>query len=219
MSNFENACFKACDDWVNEIECNVEPDYSKEHIKRIKDISKGKGSARFGSKKLRILLVAAIILLLNVTAFAVVQSKQFVYTDGLFPNTYNFRLDTDEQKRVYDIEYGYIPEGFEEVERKFMFQDVVGDLGYCECKLEFSNGEQFFFLGKYIEGLQFSVDKQRETFMRIEDSGINYVFTGIKDAEGFTAVYWDNNGYAYMILVSTSSLSQEELLKIARDVK
>lgn len=219
MSNFENACFKACDDWVNEIDCNIEPDYSKEHIKRIKDISKGKGSACFGSKKLRILLVAAIILLLNVTAFATVQSRQFECTNGLLPNTYHFRLDSDEQKRVYDIDYGYIPEGFEEVERKFMFQDVVGDTGYCECKLEFSDGEQFFFLSKHIEGLQFSVDAQREAFMRVEDSGINYVFIEKKDTENIIAVYWDNNGYAYMILVSTSSLSQEELLKIARDVK
>lgn len=219
MSNFENACLKACEDWVNEIDLNIEPEYSKEHIKRIKDISKGKGNTRFGSKKLCILLVAAIVLLLSVTAFATVQSKQFECTDGLLPNTYHFILDSDEQKRVYDIEYGYIPEGFEEVERKFMFQDIAGDAGYCECKLEFSNGEQFFFLAKNIEGAQFSVDKQRETFMRVEDSGINYVFIEKKDTENIIAVHWDNNGYAYMILVSTSSLSQEELLKIARDVK
>ncbi len=218
MSNFENACLKACEDWVNKIDLNIEPEYSKEHIKRIKDISKGKGNTRFGSKKLCILLVAAIVLLLSVTAFATVKSKQF-NLDVLSPNTYNFMIDNAGQKSVDDIEYGYIPEGFKEVDREFRFKDIMVGIQYPECEVKFSNGEQYFLLVKFIEDLQFSVDKRRENFMRIEDSGINYVFIEEKATENITSVFWDNNGYAYMILVSNSSLSQEELLKIARDVK
>ncbi len=224
MSNLENACFKACDDWVNEIECNIEPDYSKEHIKRIKEISKGKGNTRFGRKKLRILLVAAIVLLLNITAFAAVQSKQLNFIKGLIPNTYIFRVDNPVYKSVDDIEYGYIPEGFKEVDRKYMFKGILVDIDCPECQVMFSDGEQHFFVVKNFEAAQFSFDSETETVTRFEDNGINYVYTEptdkYKGKDGFVPwLYWNNDGYSYFVTGYESSISCEELLKIARDVK
>lgn len=224
MSNFENACFIACDDWVNEIDSNIKPDYSKEHIKRIKEISKGGGNARFGGKKLYILLVAAIVLLLNVTAFATVKSKQLSFCYSNSP--YQFGVENPVYKSVDNVEYGYLPEGFTEVYRKYNFQGILAcmDINSPECEVKFSNGEQFFFLYKTFEASRHSYNPEYKTITRFEDNGINYIFIGLteehKDSDRYKpSLYWNNDGYTYFLTGYDKSTSCEEMLKIARDVK
>lgn len=213
MSNFENACLRVCNDWVNEIDCNIEPDYSKEHIKRIKDISKGKGYARFGGKKLRIFLVAAIVLLLNVTAFAAVQTKQIRLAEGFFG--YRLTVENPERKGVKEIEYGYIPDGFQETNRKYEWTDQI-------LRLEFSNGDQRFELAKMVEnvGLGLSPNKE-ERMKRYEYNGVNYIyFEATEDMRSPVPIlYWNNNGYMYSLVGYEDYQSFEDMVKIARDVK
>lgn len=80
MSNLENACFFVCDNWVNEIDDTVEPNYSKEHQKRIKEISGKLQKSKFyrNKKFLAVLIPAAILLVLSLSVSATVSSKMLV---------------------------------------------------------------------------------------------------------------------------------------------
>lgn len=129
MNNFEKACFDSCEKWINSIEVIAEPNYSQKHVKKMNSIANG--NVRFNKRTVMILVACMLILALNIVAFAYIGSKQ-KSKDLIFYKSYplqigDFEMDSgidvrvkgaedyNEKKLFDDLQYGYVPEGYEDI--------------------------------------------------------------------------------------------------------
>lgn len=246
MSNFENACFLVCDNWVNEIDDTVEPKYSKKHIKKIKEISGQQQKFSFYRKKkfLSVLIPAAIILILSLSTSATVESKTLVVQKGNSDLFNNLQEQNSDFINNNEILSGIVTGEYEIVTLDNLSVNrpeykPVEDLeygyipeGFKETEkvfqwnsfgeIKFSNGTKRFSITKHSENTNITI-YPNHPMERFENKGIQYVFFPFVFFDGVHDYYpflvWNNDGYIYEVSAFDKDVTREELLKIAKDVK
>lgn len=209
MSKLAQACELSLNEWLATIPDELpEVEYSKKHERWKKNLfNKMRGGYyhRFTTQTIKVMLVAAILMALLMTAFVFPSSRES--TVDSFNVFSIFKITKHNKNSVNrEIEVGYIPEGFglvlQESHSKGMYE-----------KYESFEGEIFSIL-KCSSSMKMEFDT--ENFITEEIIVDNAKYTYCQGNETVNNLIWTKNDYVYRI---EGMLSKEEMLKIAKTVE
>ncbi len=209
MSKLARACELSLNEWFATIPDELpEVEYSKKHERWKKNLfNKMRGGYyhRFTTKTIKVMLVAAILMALLMTAFVFPSSRESTL-DNL--NAFSmFKITKHNKNSVNrEIKVGYIPEGFELEQKDSMAK-------FLQFKYVSNNG-QFFTILKCTSSIK--MEFNTEFFDSEEIIVDNIKYTYCQGNEGVNNLIWTKNDYVYRI---EGMLSREELLKIAKTVE
>ena len=209
MSKFAKACILSYEEWVATIPEELpEPEYSKKHIRRmnaLKNKMRGNFYHHFTTRTIKIMLVAAILLALMMTAF-VFPSSRDSFMDN-FNIASRYQMTKHNKNSVPDeITVGYIPEGFELESKHIISKGVVYDY--------LSINDLSFIITKCSSSIEIYFDTENLDTQNVTIDNINYTYG--TDALGNSNVLWTENDYMFRI---DGNLPIEELLKIAETIE
>lgn len=208
MSNLQKACEMSLERWIDSLPENPEKHkFSKKHNREMKKIINsidGKKRLHFTKKTARAILVAAIILALAVTAFAIETSHNYdlnpfnIYTE--------FSVDSENgNKDIDEISLHYIPDGF-----SMIYDSVLEDHRIYE----YTNENSVWFNVHFIEANSVSnLDTEKYECSTIEFNGTEYIV--FSDGKDYNGVVCNKDGY-YIIVDGV--MNSDELLDIAENV-
>ena len=209
MSKFARACILSYEEWVATIPEELpKPEYSKKHIRHmnaLKNKMRGNVYHHFTTKTIRIMLVAAILLALMMTAFVFPSSRES-FMDN-FNIASRYQMTKHNKNSVPDkITIGYIPEGFELLES--------GSYSKVFYNRYQSKDNTTFTIYKHSSSIEIDFDTENLETKEILINDIKYTYG--TDVNGSSNVMWTENDYVFRI---DGNLTTEELLKIAESIK
>ena len=209
MNNFEKAFEMSMNDWLSTIPDIVpEAEYTKNHDKWLKNLLNKMRDNKyhtFTTKTIKVLLVAAVLCALLLTAFVVPSSREFIVDH--FDIFSRYKLTESNNNAVNgEITVGYIPEGFKLTNEQELSRLVMND--YTD-----SNGG-IFIVSKYSSSTEVDFDTELGSVKNSVINGITYMF--YIDENNHNILVWNKNDYVYQI---DGNLPKDELLKIAETVK
>lgn len=209
MTKFEQACLLAFEDWADDIPDDLpEPEYSEKHkrwVKKLFNKMRGDHYHRFTTNTVKVMLVAAVLSALLLTAFVIPSSREFIIDKFDIYSTYKLTEDNGNSVNG-EITVGYIPEGFE-------LESKTNSSKYILYIYENQNQEIVNII-KYSSSMEIDFDTEYEIFEEISKNDITYTHAISKT--GLHNVIWNQNDYLYVV---DGSISKEELLKVATTVK
>ena len=210
MSKFARACILSYEEWVATIPEELpKPEYSKKHIRRmnaLKNKMRGNVYHHFTTKTIRIMLVAAILLALMMTAF-VFPSSRDSFMDN-FNIASRYQMTKHNKNSVPDeITVGYIPEGFE-------LESKENLLKYLILKYTNPNGKSItIYKASSSTEIYFDTETQDSEIIYINNITYTYSENTLNNSKN---VVWIENDYVYRI---DGNLAKNELLKISSNIK
>ena len=209
MSNFEKACEMSLNDWLATIpEIVPEAEYTKSHEKwKRKLFNKMRDNRyhRFTTKTVKVLMIAAVLSALLLTAFVIPSSREYIIDN--FEIFSRYKITENNKNSVNgEITVGYIPEGFELDSSEIQLKHI-----YCRYT---SKDNTELVISKSASSIEVDFDTEVGTIEDIVISGTHY--TCFVDAKKYYHLVWNQNDCVYQI---HSSISKDELLKIAETVK
>ena len=209
MSNFEKACEMSLNDWLATIpEIVPEAEYTKNHEKwKRKLFNKMRGNRyhRFTTKTVKVMLVAAVLCALLLTAFVIPSSREYIIDNFEIFSRYQLTQSNDNSVNG-DITIGYIPDGF--VLTNKLESSKVISYEY------FNSNDEIFIVTKSASSSQVEFDTETGIAEDFEVNGQKYIF--YIDKNNYNFIVWNMNDYVYQV---DGTLSKDELLKIAETVK
>lgn len=209
MSKFANACIMSYEEWVATIPEELpEPEYSKRHIRRMNALmNKMRGNVyhHFTTRTIKVMLVAAVLFALLLTAFVVPSSREFIIDNLGIYSTYQLTEDNGNSVSG-EITVGYVPEGYELVSK-----ESYSKLSMCCYTTENGNS---FTIYKDASSMKIEFDTENGSSEKIIINDMD--FTIFTDDNKNCSVMWTQNDYIYQI---DGQLPKEEILKIAETVK
>lgn len=209
MSKLAKACELSLNEWLGPIPDELpEVEYSKKHERWKKNLfNKMRGGYyhRFTTQTIKVMMVAAILVALLMTAFVFPSSRETTL-DNL--NAFSIFKITQHNKNSVnrEIKVGYIPEGFE-------FDNVEKFSKYVLFEYKSSKGDSFT-IWKCSSVVKVEFDTENFTSEEIVVDNIKYTYC--RGNEGVNNIVWTKNDYVYRI---DGTLSKEEMLKIAKTVE
>lgn len=209
MSKLAKACELSLNEWLGPIPDELpEVEYSKKHEKWKKNLfNKMRGGYyhRFTTQTIKVMMVAAILMALLMTAFVFPSSRENTL-DNL--NAFSiFKITKHNKNSVNgEIKVGYIPEGFE-IESK----DQAGKQLIIKYTTEY---ESFFTIFKSSSSMKMKFDSENYVTEEIIVDNIKYTYC--EGNEGVNNIVWTKNDYVYRV---SGTLTKAELLKIAKTVE
>ena len=134
MSEFEEALWLSAENWADSFSTDLpKHKFSKKHNKVINDIIYGKQDKKIKLSKgtIKVLLIAAVLLAIATTTFAIPQSREYIVDKFSNHSEYNV-VDKKKSKRVKSLNVKYIPAGFEKGDRNFVVEkfELSGSVGF-----------------------------------------------------------------------------------------
>ena len=160
---------------------------------------------RFTTKTVRVMMVAAVLWALLLTAFVIPSSREFIIDNFEIFSTYKLTESNDNSVNG-EITVGYIPDGFELESEENYSKHLV------KCYTS-SNGNSFI-IHKYPSSMKvdFNTENVETETININSKTYTYCF----GENNMCNVIWNENDYIYRI---NGTISKNELLKIAATVK
>ena len=209
MSNFEKACEMSLNDWLATIPEEVpEAEYTKNHEKwKRKLFNKMRDNRyhRFTTKTVKVLVIAATLTALLLTAFVIPSSREYIIDNFDVFSRYQLTESNDNSVNG-EITVGYIPEGFEFLNKQESIKTTI--YNYIN-----STGT-IITISKNSSSIQVEFDTENGTVEDITIGDIKYTF--YDDATNYNCLVWNKNDYIYQI---HSTIPKDELLKIAETAK
>lgn len=208
MSMLEQACITANEKFLMSIPDTLpEPVYSKKHIRKINKLKNKMRNDRYHhltTGTVKVMLVAAIILSLMVSSFAIPTTREYIIEQFKKYSVFQATA-TDDSQNVDGITLGYIPEGFE-VMREYSDE--------WQHSVDYGNNNNIWFAVKKLKNVT-AAQFDTETYEYHTEivGNVKYVF--YKTSSEAIGVLWNNRNYTYRI---NGNISQEELLKIAQNI-
>ena len=209
MSNLALACELSLNDWFATFPDVIpEAERSKKHEKWKKNLfnkMRNDRYHRFTTKTVKVMLIAATLCALLLTAFVVPSSREFIVDH--FDIFSRYKL-TESNNNAVDgkITVGYIPEGFELTNEQKSAKALVND--YVDLK------GGIFIVSKYSSSTEVDFDIETGNIENININGKTYMFYA--DDNNYNFLVWNVNDYVYQI---DGTLPKAELLKIAETIK
>lgn len=209
MTKFEQACLLAFEDWADDIPDDLpEPEYSEKHkrwVKKLFNKMRGDHYHRFTTNTVKVMLVAAVLSALLLTAFVIPSSREFIIDN--FETFSRYKITENNKNSVNgEITVGYIPEGFKLSEQ--------GEYSKTIYSKYISLDEKVFTINKYSSSIEVDFDTEDMSTKEIAYNGITYICGA--DLYGHSYVVWNANDYVYKI---DGNISTEEILIIAKSIK
>ncbi len=204
MTVFEETCLLSCEQWVDSFPLDIpKHKFSKQHNDNMKKLLNGtqqKEKHKFSKKTIRFLIVAAILLSLTITAFAIPTCREFIITKFFDHSEYNIS-DISNAEQVKSLTINYVPDGFVKTE----------DYGYLYV---YRNGNKEFVVQKSMLSASIGYDTEFYDDEIIEINGIDAVYYKSNDVNG--GIIFNNGEYIFWI---SGNISKEELVKIAQNIE
>lgn len=209
MSKFANACIMSYEQWAATIPEDLpEPKYSKKHIRRMNalmDKMRGNVYHHFTTRAIKIMLVAAVLFALLLSAFVIPSSREFIIDNLGIYSTYQLTEDNGNSVSG-EISVGYVPEGFE---LESVEKTSIG-VSYSYS----SKNNSLFMVNKYSSVIKIDFDTEKTDAREILIN--NEIYTYFESYSGNCGLMWHENDYIYQVV---GALTEDELLKIAETVK
>ena len=208
MTKIALACELSLNDWVATFPDVIpEAECSKKHEKWKKNLFNKMRNDRYHgltTKAVRIILVAAILVALLLSAFVFPSSRESALSNiNVFSK---FKITEDNKNSVNgEIKVGYIPEGFELESKDQSGKQLIS-------KYRAHNGE-FFTIIKSTSSLEMNFDT--ENFITEEIIVDNMKYTYCQGNEGVNNLLWTKNDYVYLI---EAAFNKEKMVEIAKFV-
>ena len=209
MTNLAKACELSLNDWLETFPDTIpEAECSKKHEKWKKNLfnkMRDDHYHRFTTRTIKVMLVAAILCALLLTAFVIPSSREFMLDK--FDKHSIYKL-TENNKNSVDgeITVGYIPEGFK------LGGNV--DLNRQTSNTYFNENGEYFTIFKNSSAAEVYYDTENYTSEEIIVDDIKYVYC--QGDLNMNNLIWTKNDFVYRI---SGLFTLEELLKIAKDVE
>lgn len=208
MSKLAEACVLSFNDWIATFpEEMPKAECSKEHIrwrKKLFDKMRNGYYHRFTSKTVKIILVAAILTALLLSAFAFPSSRETIVDNFDIFSTYKITKDNNNYVNN-EIKVGYIPEGYVLESNESIGKNVL-------YKYVNENGDYLTIL-KHSSSYKVEFNTEKVETKEIVVDGIKYVYCSSN--KGINSIIWSKNDYVYHI---DSSLDYEILKNIAQSI-
>lgn len=196
-------CFLLNEEWIDSLPEKVEPyKYSKQHNRNMQKLFSKMRKDKYHKltkNTTRILIIAAILSSMTITAFAIPQSREYIIKKLFNHSSYTIK-DTCNMEMVSDLIVGYIPDGFE-LSDYYESKDVYS--------YEFYKDDYFIIITKSTLKNKINFDTEDYNYEKIFINNTEYIFYHNTNSQG---VIWNNSLYICSI---DSNLSKEEILKIA----
>lgn len=209
MTNLAKACELSLNDWLETFPDTIpEAECSKKHEKWKKNLfnkMRDDRYHRFTTRTIKVMLVAAILCALLLTAFVIPSSREFMLDKFDIASRYKI---TENNKNSVDgeITVGYIPDGFEIKSHALQSQHMVYHYE--------SNDNQFFIIHKYSSSIEVDFNTEFSNIEEIIANDIKYIYC--QGNLSMNNLIWTKNDYVYRI---DGILSKDELIKIAKTVE
>lgn len=209
MTNLAKACELSLNDWLATFPDTIpEAERSKKHEKWKRNLfnkMRDDHYHRFTTRTIKVILVAAILVALLLSAFVFPSSRETAINNL---NVFSRFKITEHNKNAVngEIKVGYIPEGFELIAEKQSGKQRIYEF-------EHKNGD-FFTIIKCSSIMELEFNTEFSDSEEIIANNIKYVYC--QGNEGVNNLVWTRNDYVYRI---SGSFNLEELLKIAKTVK
>lgn len=209
MTKLAQACELSLNDWLETFPDIIpEAECSKKHEKWKKNLfnkMRDNRYHRFTTRTIKVMLVAAVLFALLLTAFVIPSSREFIIDRFDIASRYKI---TENNKNSVDGEIivGYIPEGY-----VFESSDQAGKQQIC--RYESADG-QFFTIYKNSSSIEVHFDTENFTFEELIVDGNKYVYC--QGNLNMDNLIWTKNDYVYRI---DGTLTKEEFIKIAKTVE
>lgn len=208
-SNLVKACELSLNDWLatfpEEIPEAEHTENFEKWKKKLFDKMRDNRYHRFTSKTVKVLLIAAILTALLLSAFAIPSSRKNL-TDS-FDIFSRYELTKDNRNSVSgEITVGYIPEGYEFESSEYIDKYSISKYS--------SNNDKYFTIFKYSSSYKVEFNTEFYDMEELLVDGIEYTYC--KGGSGVDNLIWTRNDYVYRI---SGPFTVEELLKMAKTVK
>lgn len=208
MSMLEQACITANEKFLMSIPDTLpEPVYSKKHIRKINKLKNKMRNDRYHhltTGTVKVMLVAAIILSLMVSSFAIPTTREYIIEQFKKYSVFQATA-TDDSQNVDGITLGYIPEGFEVVRE---YSD-----GW-QCSVKYSNNNDWFMIRKTMIKTGVGFDTEEYDCQTSTLNGREYII--YTNSPGNNGIIFDQGNYIFKL---SGNISEEEMLKIAQNIK
>lgn len=208
MSNFEEVCLLSCENWIDSFPAEIpKHKFSKKHSEKMKEIFQTEPKEKkhkLSKKTIKFILIAAILLSLAITVFAIPAYREFII-EKFFNHSEYIVVDTSYAKDVTSLNLNYIPTGFERTE------EYTSNDFYIET---YNNNYQYFYVKKYKLNTNIGYDTEKYNSENIRINGIEAVYY-MPDNE-LKGIIFNNGEYMYII---SGNIDKKELVKIAQNVE
>ena len=209
MSKLALACELSLNDWLATFPEKIpKAECSKKHERWKKTLfnkMRDDHYHRFTTKTIKIVLVAAVLFALLLTAFVIPSSREFILDK--FDTHSTYKLTEDNNNSVTDeIVVGYLPDGFELQEQNRFDKQVVN--------IYSSKDKDSFTIYKSSSSMKVEFDTENFKSEEIIIDGIKYVYC--QGNLGVNNLIWTKNDYIYKI---DAEFEKEELIRIAKTVE
>ena len=207
MGVFEQACILSNESFLKTIpDVLPEPQYSRKHIRamnRIINKMRNDRYHRLTTGTIKVLVVAAVILSLALTAFAIPSVREYIITQ--FKTHSVFRtVSTEDSQPVTDLTVGYIPEGFELVKEE---EDEL------RLSCFYSRDNDWFIVEKTAERMETGFDTEKLNARIVVVDNIEYF--SYTHSENSNGIVWCKDGYIYSV---KGNISYDILITIAKTI-
>lgn len=204
MSIFEEICNLSCEKWVDSFSGDIPVHkFSKRHKKAINSIFSGKGDKikrKISTKTVKIILIAAILLALAITALAIPITQKYIVRNYPDHSIYEI-IGFSSVKKVGSLTVNYIPEGFVKYEE---------GKDYC---LYIKNDRNFLVKKSLINGtVRFDTEEYNSTTIYI--NGIDAIY--YKSTDNHSGIIFNDGEYIFVV---DGNLPKNELVKIAQSIR
>ncbi|MGN0532414.1 MAG: DUF4367 domain-containing protein [Eubacterium sp.] len=206
MNNLEKACTMHQALWAEDVVDGMEEyQHTKEYnrfIKKLMNRMKGDHYHKMTKSVVRLLIVAAVILSVAVTASAVPTTNEYEVYELIYESIYRV-VEEEKFKEITYLNVGYLPEGFVPAEKQ---EDKVSynyEYKKGECQIDIAKGQ--------LSG-DIRFDSENHKVKIVKHNNIDYVVYYNDESSG---VIWNNGRNLFRI---GGNIGVEELLKIAYSV-
>lgn len=208
MNTLEDVCLQSLVNWIDAFPKEIpEHNFSKEHIRKINELIEPKRKEqeyKVTKNTLKFLLIAAVILSLTITAFAIPTCREFIVEKFFNHSEYNV-VDTEKSKDVNSLIVDYIPEGFQ-IDEVFESESIY-DYYY-------TNEDKYFHVKKFAINGAIYYDTEVFEDENIKINGIDAVFYNHDNQlKGFI---FNDGKYIYEI---NGNIDKNDLVQIAQNIE
>lgn len=209
MSKLAEACALSFEEWISTFpETMPKAECSPQHEKWKKKLFNKMRNDRYHvltTKSIKIMLVAAILCALLMSAFVFPSSRESIVDS--FDDFSIFKMTKDNNNYVNtEIKVGYLPEGYE-------FAQTIDTGKHKMYRYENSKGD-FFTILKYSSSITVEYDSEYKVSNEVTVNNTKYVYC--EGNLGLNKIIWTKNDYVYQI---EAHFNKEGLLIIAENIE
>ena len=209
MSKLAQACELSFNEWIESFpEVMPVAERSPKHEKWKKQLFNKMRNDRYHvltTKSVNILLIAAILCALLMSAFVFPSSREAL-TDN-FDIFSTFKMTKDNNNYINsEIKVGYIPEGY-------YFSEII-DMGKYKMYRYSNNEVKFFTIMKQSSSIIVDYNSEEQVSSEIVVNNVKYICS--TGDSGVSNIVWTKNDYVYRI---SGKLNSDELFKIAINIE